>query len=560
MKLSASQTHPFWRRLEGHVRQPDYLFIENDNCSVSFVVVDNNLGVAYRCVPTLLTFVTARLEQWRREDRVLSDPEEIKRLTRTILMANAENLTALNLRKTLISSGLLTHADEIKMLNFIFTKHPKSGEAWSHRRWVLSNSPAYSAIVLTQEIQVLEDLESMDMWVKRNISDHSGFHHRQLLLKHLYRCVHEGSITLSRVLKLWLGEIKIINSFIIQYPSHETLWSHKRAIFSTYMIDILKPNRINVMSTLSDSLSTSSPSLIGEFKFCSNIIEDRSSSYYDTQSQYAKQYKYWLLCNFILGNKYEMASDPLMELPDSITTELINEMRNVAVSTASSSVALEPADQTIKEVMDWIHKAGELSRSSKMVDEIDSADLNIGQVFSFIVTQVTNLIDLIKSLLHPNPNGGFDLRVTPLIDNLLANLGGQVGDIMGDEEVGNAFQNLFNVMNARLVPKLLAYLNNLISKTFLGNSLHITKVILPEGADEFMVDEDELIADIQDALESEIDTFSAAVDRSRARIGTQEDVETAIRNDATREIRALRRDAIREERRIQRQALNPTTH
>jgi hypothetical protein len=36
-------------------------------------------------------------------------------------------------RKRLIEGGVITEEDEIKFMNFLFTRHKKSHEAWSHR-------------------------------------------------------------------------------------------------------------------------------------------------------------------------------------------------------------------------------------------------------------------------------------------------------------------------------------------------------------------------------------------------------------------------------------------
>lgn len=67
-----------------------------------------------------------------------------------MLLVNADHYTAWNIRKHLLRTGHAYEADwnlkaEMRLLNLIFSKHPKSGEAWSHRRWVLNQLPGFES-------------------------------------------------------------------------------------------------------------------------------------------------------------------------------------------------------------------------------------------------------------------------------------------------------------------------------------------------------------------------------------------------------------------------------
>ncbi|KAG5841249.1 hypothetical protein ANANG_G00197540 [Anguilla anguilla] len=58
-------------------------------------------------------------------------------------------------------------------------RYPSNYNAWSHRIWVLQNMAQGNLKVLHDE------LSSMKLWVSMHVSDHSGFHYRQFLLKAL---------------------------------------------------------------------------------------------------------------------------------------------------------------------------------------------------------------------------------------------------------------------------------------------------------------------------------------------------------------------------------------
>ncbi len=53
--------------------------------------------------------------------------------TRALLFVNADNYTAWNARKKLLLLQHLTARDELRLLDLIFSKHPKSAESWAHR-------------------------------------------------------------------------------------------------------------------------------------------------------------------------------------------------------------------------------------------------------------------------------------------------------------------------------------------------------------------------------------------------------------------------------------------
>lgn len=80
---------------------------------------------------------------------------------------------------------------------------------------------------------VYGELHSTEGWVTKHISDHSGFHYRQFLL----RCLSQQAETLSEQFLLNYRnivqkEMYLITDLIKSYPGHEALWYHR---YSTFM-------------------------------------------------------------------------------------------------------------------------------------------------------------------------------------------------------------------------------------------------------------------------------------------------------------------------------------
>lgn len=80
---------------------------------------------------------------------------------------------------------------------------------------------------------VYGELHSTEGWVTKHISDHSGFHYRQFLL----RCLSQQAETLSEQFLLNFRnivqkEMYLITDLIKSYPGHEALWYHR---YSTFM-------------------------------------------------------------------------------------------------------------------------------------------------------------------------------------------------------------------------------------------------------------------------------------------------------------------------------------
>ncbi|XP_070819668.1 protein prenyltransferase alpha subunit repeat-containing protein 1 [Chaetodon trifascialis] len=311
------------------------------------VLVENKLGIESWCVKFLLPYVHNKLLLYRQRKHWL-DREALVDITCTLLLLNPDFTTAWNVRKELLQCGVLNPEKDLYLGKLALTKFPKSPETWIHRRWVLqqvlrqfsavgcsrkqqqqgeaeqadaersqqlsdhlartlhqemkvccdaacrypSNYNAWSHRIWVLQhmamgnVKVLHDeLSSMRLWVSMHVSDHSGFHYRQFLLKELitelsqapasttttttnttnnntnspqhhsstapssspHHHSHtqangelpgaeaagedEKQLSFTTVLQLFRQEMELCSDLIQSFPGHETLWSHRRHVF-----------------------------------------------------------------------------------------------------------------------------------------------------------------------------------------------------------------------------------------------------------------------------------------------------------------------------------------
>ncbi|XP_068166674.1 protein prenyltransferase alpha subunit repeat-containing protein 1 [Antennarius striatus] len=301
------------------------------------VLVENKLGVESWCVKFLLPYVHNKLLLYRQRKHWL-DREALVDITSTVLLLNPDFTTAWNIRKELLQCGVVNPEKDLYLGKLALTKFPKSPETWIHRRWVLQqilrqfSTVGHSrkqqqndaeqadaersqqlrdhlARTLHQEMKVCcdaacrypsnynawshriwvlqhmavgnikvfhDELSSMRLWVSMHVSDHSGFHYRQFLLKELMAELSQTpasttttttppqrrSITVTNssphhhshtqpnrewsaeaagdeerqlgattVLQLLLQEMELCSDLIQSFPGHEALWSHRRHVF-----------------------------------------------------------------------------------------------------------------------------------------------------------------------------------------------------------------------------------------------------------------------------------------------------------------------------------------
>ncbi|ETE61719.1 prenyltransferase alpha subunit repeat-containing protein 1-B, partial [Ophiophagus hannah] len=242
------------------------------------VLVENKLGVESWCVKFLLPYVHNKLLHYKLRKQWLNK-EELIDITCTLLLLNPDFTTAWNVRRwvlqhllqenslpALVTKGNLEALPTEKIQRLVKEemdvccdaagRYPSNYNAWSHRIWVLQNLAKLNTKIL------LDELSSTKHWVSIHVSDHSGFHYRQFLLKSLIVrtgtdciiklrdhptnqqtscfpkdeadegaeafCIEKQQPDHSLYLK---EEIELCTDLINTYPGHETLWYHRRQVF-----------------------------------------------------------------------------------------------------------------------------------------------------------------------------------------------------------------------------------------------------------------------------------------------------------------------------------------
>eukprot|EP00998_Keelungia_sp_KM082_P006060 NODE_2333_length_1086_cov_78.011470_g2315_i0.p1 GENE.NODE_2333_length_1086_cov_78.011470_g2315_i0~~NODE_2333_length_1086_cov_78.011470_g2315_i0.p1 ORF type:complete len:248 (+),score=15.01 NODE_2333_length_1086_cov_78.011470_g2315_i0:235-978(+) len=167
-------------------------------------------------------------------------------VTRTLLLVNAECYSAWNRRKRLVLAGDVQLQDDLAFNYVVLKKHPKCGEVWAHRQWLLrqhapdatgrqveigvcvdcaarhprnyyawTHRRIVAAAMPTDEIT--QEVANMISYVRAHVSDASGVAYLQQLID-----MQEAPSELLRSQSEWLQEL------LVRSPEHEALWTHLR--------------------------------------------------------------------------------------------------------------------------------------------------------------------------------------------------------------------------------------------------------------------------------------------------------------------------------------------
>ncbi|XP_077416435.1 protein prenyltransferase alpha subunit repeat-containing protein 1 isoform X2 [Vanacampus margaritifer] len=316
------------------------------------VVVENKLGVESWCVKFLLPYVHNKLLLYRQRKHWL-DKEALVDITSTLLLLNPDFTTAWNVRRWVLQQilrglsavdcfgkhGEADQADvegshqfsyhlaeilykELNVCSDAACSYPSNYNAWSHRIWVLQHMAKGNVKVFHDE------LSTMRQWVSLHVSDHSGFHYRQFLLKklieelsltpalgkncspqHQFRVVPSSyllpSVTLlangeqsgietmeedkrdlelAKLFEYFHHEMELCSDLIRSFPGHETLWSHRRHVFYLWhqwrwehQLDYFNCNGGTVLHNIGDTAQLK-PGAQGCGDWAAGAMEDDSIS------------------------------------------------------------------------------------------------------------------------------------------------------------------------------------------------------------------------------------------------------------------------------------------
>uniref|UniRef100_K3X844 Protein prenyltransferase alpha subunit repeat-containing protein 1 n=1 Tax=Globisporangium ultimum (strain ATCC 200006 / CBS 805.95 / DAOM BR144) TaxID=431595 RepID=K3X844_GLOUD len=274
----------------------------------AFVLEAHKLGVAFAAGPTLFKQATTHFYALNpllialAKHETQSDGIEVWRpqlldSTRAILLINADFYTAWNTRKEFVRRGWLDALDELRFCDLVFTLHPKSIDTWAYRRWLaarvvvsfqqpqdddLSGLEAFDAFYVQQievcerlaeqkarnyhawsyrhwvvsqcahddETRLTRELERMRIWCESHITDHSGWNHRQHVVKLMLHVSKAKHHSVNDVRRLVVAEYELLSKIMALYPTHEALWCHRRFVVQLVLKEVLRSDKLDIVALM----------------------------------------------------------------------------------------------------------------------------------------------------------------------------------------------------------------------------------------------------------------------------------------------------------------------
>eukprot|EP00300_Choanocystis_sp_HF-7_P016276 c19362_g1_i4.p1 GENE.c19362_g1_i4~~c19362_g1_i4.p1 ORF type:complete len:453 (+),score=88.38 c19362_g1_i4:177-1361(+) len=341
-------------------------------------VMEHKLAIVFDCTFDLYAAASQNLSQLTPALSQLGSlsPEmrksvisRINYATRALTLLNGDHYTAWNIRKKLLALRHVTLKHELALIDLVFTKHPKSSETWAHRLYILEHSVLTPDVIqhefgvcseaaqrhpknyyawthrtrmakLADPETLVGEVTAMEGWSRTHVSDHAGHHHKQALFRHVCALIAESSESESTKALLLamhrVGYVPILDrpgvvicrhlvirefdtnaSLVLRYPGHETLWAHRRFLWSlhtqhrnqwskfgaptnesetdTETTLCEEENRAgdvyHVAAHLYASVNSSEPNWEHEWNLCASCFEGS----HETQRHFAAAYALWLI-------------------------------------------------------------------------------------------------------------------------------------------------------------------------------------------------------------------------------------------------------------------------
>lgn len=232
----------------------DYLPVLQATQNRSPVIVTmHKLALELWSTKILFQHAYSKLLAWRNREPKYKylEPHEIVCLTRAVVMINADCCTAWNIRKELILSGDLKPEDCLKLGELVLTKHPKSVETFSHRKWLLKH------LLLKYPIPQASD-DASHREALGNNEQNQNYHqladdvHPQDNSNGHHICQHHANTAVNQTLhNIFLQELKVCTSAASRYQCNYYAWNHRMWL----MKHCLKYSFVVLLSELSWSKS-----------------------------------------------------------------------------------------------------------------------------------------------------------------------------------------------------------------------------------------------------------------------------------------------------------------
>lgn len=205
----------------------DYLPVLQATQNRSPVIVTmHKLALELWSTKILFQHAYSKLLAWRNRESKYKylEPHEIVCLTRAVVMINADCCTAWNIRKELILAGDLKPEDCLKLGELVLTKHPKSVETFTHRKWLLKH--------LLLKYQVLQAIRGRETLGNDNQNENhcqpTGDAHLQNNSNGQHICQKHANTAVNQTLhNIFLQELKTCTNAASRYQCNYYAWNHR---------------------------------------------------------------------------------------------------------------------------------------------------------------------------------------------------------------------------------------------------------------------------------------------------------------------------------------------
>ncbi|XP_065206096.1 protein prenyltransferase alpha subunit repeat-containing protein 1-like [Planococcus citri] len=326
-----------WKHLrDSQLKSFDVIFKPEENDSLPVICIEQNLGIESWCIKDL--YVQAFNIVFKLTS--VGDSIRYDASILILLLLNPNIKTLWNKRKSSMLAGKSNVPFELNFTKLVLTYKPKSQDALNYRKWLLKvyNHISYTHFV-SNDLNLILDaasrhtnnhvvwdygiwyLNSADTqttaklsvelwdqttaWINRNISDYSGLHFRQFIIKKLIsedivqlvdnnfkkRIILTGFEFIGSVLKIsdenviieycqkfttseysnfylvgiLLADFELNENLISFYDNHEALWNHRRFLcyhFLSFLPTVLPDDSKKLFASLVKNIHVMSASFL----------------------------------------------------------------------------------------------------------------------------------------------------------------------------------------------------------------------------------------------------------------------------------------------------------
>lgn len=284
------------------------------------IVIEDKLGIESWCIKHLYGYANKMFLQLKHNPQT-KDIERLIEVTRVLIMLNPEYASAWNVRKDMIQRNMLDPMQELVFSQLILKNKPKSSDAFTHRRFLISfimsnretNGETSLDNLIDNELRlctetadkyprnyyswshrlwILENLckedqefmrREMDFlttWIPSHVSEYSAFNYRQLVLSKLLPKVIQDQIN------VFISEYDWLNH-MFSFIGRESLFLYRRFLFRSIHSSLEDPSITNRKEQLKNLEEQERDFLFTQF--------DRSKQYKSSWHLHlTKQYDKWI--------------------------------------------------------------------------------------------------------------------------------------------------------------------------------------------------------------------------------------------------------------------------